>query len=151
MIEQLHRDQQQTHAAARAGLHAFIYQMHGIDLAQPFQREGGSRAVPQQTFQSVVLVGLDAHGGLDFSDRERIQSAGRVKNYASHRIGIKHTIDEAMIVSNVRPRIHFLGTREVIFAPCTIKDSVLKKLLKKKYQKNTPRLSIRGFFALIFW
>ncbi len=66
-VEQLHRGQQQTHAATRAGFHALIHQMLGVNLAQPFQREGWPGTVPQQTLLTFTVVCLDAH---PWPDRE---------------------------------------------------------------------------------
>ena len=42
--------------------------MLGVDFTQPFQRKGGPGAgfcSAQQTFQTVALVGLDAHLCID--------------------------------------------------------------------------------------
>jgi len=61
-IEELQRGRHQAHAA---GLHALVDQMPGVDFAQPFQRKGGPGAIPQQTFQTAALVGLDAYLCID--------------------------------------------------------------------------------------
>ncbi len=52
-------------AHARPRLHALINQMPGVDFTQPFQRKGGTGAIPQQTFQTITLVGLDVYLCID--------------------------------------------------------------------------------------
>jgi len=39
--------------------------MLGVEFTQPFQRKGGPGAIPQQTFQAIAFVGLDAYLCID--------------------------------------------------------------------------------------
>ena len=64
-IEQFDRGQQQAAAAARAGLDTRIGQVPGVDLTQPFARNGRPGTVAQEAFEAVAVVGFDAHRGID--------------------------------------------------------------------------------------
>ena len=49
----------------RAGLHALVDQMLGVDFTPAFQRKGRASALSQQPFQTAALVRLDAHLSID--------------------------------------------------------------------------------------
>jgi hypothetical protein len=55
-LDQLEWGQHQAGAAARSWLDALIDQVLGIDLTQPFQREGQPGAVAQQPLQAQAIV-----------------------------------------------------------------------------------------------
>ena len=47
------------------GLHALTEQMPGVEFKQSLHRKGRAGAIPQPTLQTVALVRLDAHPGID--------------------------------------------------------------------------------------
>lgn len=51
--------------ATRSGFLALIDQMFRVQLAQPFLGKRRSRAVTEQTFQSLPVVGFDTHAGVE--------------------------------------------------------------------------------------
>lgn len=63
-VEQLVRGEQHADFATRAGFLALVDEMLRVELTQPFLGTDRSSAVAQEAFQSLPVVGFDAHTGV---------------------------------------------------------------------------------------
>ena len=64
-VEQLVRGEQHADFATRAGFLALVDEMFRVELAQPFLGKGRSGTVAQEAFQSLPVIGFDAHAGVE--------------------------------------------------------------------------------------